>query len=166
MWKREAMGPHSPLISNPSTGFEDKKVWDVESTPKKLSVFGAAIQLEGIIRGEDDVLLNGKIKGRIELPGNTVTIGVEGFLEGDIFAQVVVVEGAVKGNIRASERVIFHSTAQLVGNVSSDRMSIEEGARINGSIDMAPTKESRKEPHLSVVQNEHSDEEEEESLSH
>jgi len=164
MWKRDAISPHSPMSSSTSAGPESMKEWEVGSSPKKTSVFGAAIQLEGIIRGEDDIILQGRVKGRVDLPGNTVTIGVEGFLEGDVFAQVVIVEGAVKGNIRAGERVVFHRTAQLMGNISCDRVTIEEGARINGSIDMAPLKEVRPEPPMSVSADEELDSED--SLSH
>ena len=151
MWKRETMGPDSALNSRPELIRDSIKDWEVGPSPKKVSVLGSAIQLEGVIRGEDDILLHGKIKGRIELPKNSVTIGVEGFLEGDIFAQVVVLEGAVKGNIRATERVILHSSAQLIGNISCDRMTIEEGAKINGTIDMAPNvKESRREESITA----------------
>ena len=137
MWKREPVMTNSPAISLSATT-HDTKEWDVGTTPKKTSVLGSSIKLEGVITGEDDVMLQGRVKGRIDLPNNTVTVGVEGFLEGDVMAQVVIVEGAVKGNIRARERVILHQTAQLIGNITCDRVSIEEGAKVNGSIDMAP----------------------------
>jgi cytoskeletal protein CcmA (bactofilin family) len=138
MWKRDAEGSNTPAITLSTSISENTKEWDIGSVKKKVSLFGPSIKLDGIISGEDDIMLQGRVKGRIELPNNTVTIGAEGFLEGDVVAQIVFVEGSVKGNIKAGERVVLHHTAQLVGNIACDKVSIEEGAKVNGSIDMAP----------------------------
>jgi len=134
MWKKE----NSQMPNNSSQfSAEPVREWDAAPKSKKVSTFGNAIQLEGIVRGEDDVILNGRLRGKIELPKNSVTVGLEGYLEGDVLAQVVIVEGAVHGNIKASERVILHRTAQLLGNISCEKVTVEEGARVNGSIDMS-----------------------------
>ena len=136
MWKKE------PVInSNNSNNFtsEPPREWESDTPVKsrKVSIFGNAIQLEGIVRGEDDVMLNGKLRGKIELPKNTVTVGLEGYLEGDVLAEVVTIEGVVKGNIKASERVILRRSAQILGNISCEKIIVEEGARVNGAIDMS-----------------------------
>lgn len=139
-----------------------ENTWTPESSSapsKKATHFGDGTELEGVIRGRDDILLNGKLTGKIELPENSVTVGIQGSVEGDIWAKVVIVEGGVKGNIRAEERVILHRSAQLVGNIKCERVSVEEGARVNGAIDM--TMESRKPEVREVVA-----EEEEEAFAH
>lgn len=167
MWKRDALQPisSSTLSTPPVTATE--KDWDNGTTPaRRVSVFGNAIELEGTIRGEDDVLLYGKLKGRVELPRNSVTIGVEGFLEGDIYAQIVIIEGAVKGNVRATERVVLHRTGQLLGNISCERVMVEEGARVNGSIDMAPAQEFRADRATTTSTAAEEEVEDEESLTH
>lgn len=136
MWKKE---PVINTSNNNNMPAEPIREWesDAPSRSKKVSILGNAVQLEGVLRGEDDVVLNGKLRGRIELPKNALTIGLEGCLEGEILAEVVTVEGAVKGDIKASERVILRRTAQILGNISCEKIIMEEGARVNGAIDMS-----------------------------
>ncbi len=147
MWKKDSAVTLNPNLTPSQTPNGDSPLardWESSPVTRKVSIVGSALELEGTVRGAEDILLQGKLKGRVELPRNTFTVGIEGFLEGDVFAQVVIVEGAVRGNINATERVVLHRSGQLFGNVTCERVMIEEGARVNGSIDMSVS-ESRQE---------------------
>jgi cytoskeletal protein CcmA (bactofilin family) len=130
MWKKESSS--TPETTTPTA-------WSPECSgpARKPTHIGEGSELEGTIRGRDDILLNGRLTGKVELPENCVTVGIQGSVEGDIWAKVVIVEGAVKGNIRAEERVVLHRSAQLVGNIKCERVTVEDGARVNGAIDMS-----------------------------
>ncbi len=100
------------------------------------AVIGKSIQIEGDVRGNEDLLIKGEVKGTIHLPNNNVTIGSEGKVHADVHAKSVCVDGVVKGNLFGSDRVSVRSSAQVNGNISSPRVSLDDGAHFKGSIEM------------------------------
>ena len=80
--------------------------------------------------------IDGKMEGAINLPGNRVTVGRDGQVAANITAREVVVLGKVRGNINASDRVDIRSEGSLTGDVTAQRISIEEGAFFKGGIDI------------------------------
>ena len=71
-------------------------------------------------------------------PEHEVTVGVSGDLAADISAKVVRVEGKVKGNISGSEKVIISKRGNVLGNIDAPRVTLEDGAKFKGSIEMDP----------------------------
>lgn len=124
---------HSPAPSRPAmkTGSAD------------AAVIGKSIQIDGDVRGDEDLLIKGEVRGTIHLPNNSVTIGSEGTVHADVHAKSVCVEGAVDGNLFATDRVNVRSSAQVSGNIKSPRVSLDDGAHFKGSIEMdvEPAKE-------------------------
>jgi cytoskeletal protein CcmA (bactofilin family) len=108
------------------------------------AVIGPSIHIEGTLRGDEDLLIEGKVKGTVELKKNSVTIGSKGDVTADIYAHTLYVDGKIDGNLYASERVVVRKSAQVRGSISSPRVSLEDGARFNGSIDMDPETEALK----------------------
>jgi cytoskeletal protein CcmA (bactofilin family) len=85
----------------------------------------------------ESLRIDGKVVGNIESEENTkvtVAIGEDGVVVGDIFAYRVMVAGKVEGNIYATERVEFHQTAEVRGDVTYGSIGIEHGARIIGLV--------------------------------
>lgn len=103
-----------------------------------IALIGASIQIEGVVKGDEDLLVQGVVKGNIELKKNIVTIGPEGKVSADIYAHTIYVEGAMEGHLIASEEVVIRKTARIEGNITAPRVSLEDGAKFNGSIDMDP----------------------------
>lgn len=100
------------------------------------AVIGPSINVDGKLKGDEDLIIEGKVKGTVELKNNSVTIGSQGDVQADIFAHTIYVDGRMDGNLVASEQVIIRKSARVKGNVTSPRVSLEDGAQFNGSIDM------------------------------
>lgn len=105
-------------------------------SPSGPAMIGASITVDGQLRGEEDLIIEGKVKGSVEFKKNSVTIGAQGDVRADIYAHTIYVDGAMDGNLVASERVVIRQSARIKGSVASPRVSLEDGARFNGSIDM------------------------------
>ena len=118
----------------PATG----KTANRRSGSREAAVIGASIQIDGDVRGEEDLIIQGEVSGKINLLNNSLTVGRDGKVKADVRAQAVFVDGHVDGDLIGSERVCIRSTAQVRGNITSPRVSLEDGARFKGSIEMDP----------------------------
>ena len=108
----------------------------VRTGTSEAAVIGKSIQIDGDVRGDEDLLIKGEVRGTIHLPNNSVTIGSEGSVHADVHAKSICVDGEVKGNLFGSDRVSVRSTAKVSGNIKSPRVSLDDGARFKGSIEM------------------------------
>jgi cytoskeletal protein CcmA (bactofilin family) len=97
---------------------------------------GSAVRIEGEISGQQDLLVDGEVAGKITISGHTLTVGAKGDVKADIRAKNVVLVGNVVGNIEASGRIEVRGQCNLLGNVRSPRIMIENGAYIKGSIEV------------------------------
>ncbi len=95
---------------------------------------GASLALEGNLRGNEDLLVEGSVQGRIELPGGELTVGAKGHVKAEVAARRVVVRGRLEGNVEASERVEVQASGVLVGDVRAPRLVVAEGGVLNGAI--------------------------------
>jgi len=100
------------------------------------AMIGPSINVDGKLRGDEDLVIEGKVKGTVELKNNSVTIGSQGDVQADIFAHTIYVDGTVNGNLVASEQVVIRKSARVSGSIAAPRVSLEDGAHFNGSIDM------------------------------
>lgn len=101
------------------------------------SVIGAGLVVTGEITGSESLktlFIEGTIQGKINLSGCPVNVGFGGQVNADVIARHVVVNGQIRGNVRASERVEIRSAGSLTGNASAPRILIEDGAFIKGEI--------------------------------
>lgn len=97
---------------------------------------GGSISISGDLMGDEDLTIEGKVKGKIELKNHNLTIGVNGRIEAEVFAKSVVIMGNMIGDVNASERVEIKESGSLQGNIRSPRLFIADGARFKGSVDM------------------------------
>jgi cytoskeletal protein CcmA (bactofilin family) len=102
------------------------------------AVIGRSIKIVGDLRGEEDLRIEGDIDGTIHLPNHSLTIGTEGRINADAYAKSVTIDGEMNGDVYGSECVTVRANARVAGNIVASRVSLEEGARFKGSIDMDP----------------------------
>jgi cytoskeletal protein CcmA (bactofilin family) len=120
--------------------------------PSERATIGPSIFIKGDLSGEEDLVIEGRVEGKVDLKQNNVTIGKNGRVKADVFGKVVVVEGEVDGNVFAREQAILRQSGAIRGNITAPRVILEDGSRFKGSIDMEPPKEmggggpSRHEP--------------------
>ena len=108
------------------------------SAAKGVAVIGSSIRINGDLEGEEDLLIEGVVNGTVRLKDNTVTIGREGKIKADVYAKAVNVDGNVEGDLYGAEQISVRQSAQVEGNIVSPRVSLEDGARFKGSIEMDP----------------------------
>ena len=102
------------------------------------AVIGRSIQINGDLRGDEDLRIEGDVSGTVELKNSALTIGKEGKVKAGVYAKSIAVDGETKGDLYATERVSVHANARVQGNIIAPRVSIVEGAHFKGSIEMDP----------------------------
>ena len=102
------------------------------------AVIGRSIQINGDLRGGEDLRIEGDVSGTVELKNSALTIGKEGRVKADVYAKSIAVDGETKGDLYAAERISVHANARVQGNIIAPKVSIEEGAHFKGSIEMDP----------------------------
>ena len=130
MWKKT----NPPKSSMKSAGHAPTP--DPTSQPGERAVLGASILVKGDLAGEEDLIIQGSIEGKIQLSGNKLTVGQQGRVKADIYAKEICIEGEVNGNLFGEEKVTVRKSGNVKGNMISPRVSLEEGATFKGSIDM------------------------------
>ena len=108
---------------------------------KEQAVIGPSIIIKGELSGEEDLMIQGRVEGTIELKNNNVTVGRTGHIKADIYGKVISIEGEVQGNLFGEEKVVIRESGVVRGNMRTPRFSLEDGARFKGSIDMIRTME-------------------------
>src|SRR5246500_4922057 len=110
------------------------------------ATIGKSLVIEGEVSGSESLYIDGKVEGSINLPGNRVTVGRNGQVAANITAREIVVLGKVRGNVTASDRVDIRAEGSLTGDVTAQRISIEDGAFFKGGIDIRkPGSESKQQ---------------------
>ena len=105
---------------------------------REAAVIGPSITIDGDVRGEEDLLIEGEVSGTVQLKSNSLTIGPQGKVRADVYAHSIYVDGYLEGDLYGSERVHIRKSAQVKGNVTSPRISLEDGAKFKGAIEMDP----------------------------
>jgi cytoskeletal protein CcmA (bactofilin family) len=115
-----------------------------------LSVVCKGISIRGEVTGDEDLQIDGEMSGSVKLLGARVMIGPEGRVAGNIQAREIIVRGTLKGNLRASERILMGSTGRWEGDGVSPRLAIEEGATVRGNLEVAEAAEKKPAPAVKV----------------
>ena len=108
------------------------------SSDGSAAVIGRSIRINGDLRGEEDLRIEGDVNGTIQLLNHSLTIGKEGKIRADVYANSVIIDGLMEGDVYGAERVLIRKNAQVHGNITAPRVGLEEGARFKGSIEMDP----------------------------
>jgi cytoskeletal protein CcmA (bactofilin family) len=101
-----------------------------------LAQIGKSVMIKGELSGSEDLYVDGQVEGSISLKGNSLTVGPHGQIKASVEAKGVIVQGKLDGNITASDRVELRKTAVVTGDISTQRISIEEGAYLKGKVDI------------------------------
>jgi cytoskeletal protein CcmA (bactofilin family) len=111
-----------------------------QSTPRAISIpveqatIGRSLVIKGEVSGSESLYVDGKIEGTVNLGDSRVTIGRNGSVAANITAREVVILGKVQGNIQCSDRLDIRSEGALTGDVITQRISVEDGAILKGSV--------------------------------
>ncbi|HZU33970.1 MAG TPA: polymer-forming cytoskeletal protein [Candidatus Angelobacter sp.] len=146
-----SMGPTQPaqpastpaVAATPATPTAPAVAAPHKETPKASDPYradvghiGKSVQIRGELTGSEDLYLDGEIEGTVDLRDHSLIIGSNGKIKATITARDLIVHGRVEGNITATGRVELRKSCTLLGDVSTQRIVIEDGAFFKGAIDI------------------------------
>ena len=108
------------------------------NTPQiaEIAHIGKSVMIKGELSGSEDLYLDGQVEGTIELRDHSLTVGPNGKVKANVSAKGVVIQGKLDGSVTASDRVELRQSAVVTGDVTTQRISIEEGAFLKGKVDI------------------------------
>ena len=129
--------PAAPVMAPPQ-----KEVRPVEAIVKgenfraDVAHIGKSVVIKGELSASEDLYLDGEVEGSIELREHSLIVGPHGRVRANVHSRDIVVHGKVDGNVSGTERVELKKSAILNGDISTQRIVIEDGAFFKGSIDI------------------------------
>jgi cytoskeletal protein CcmA (bactofilin family) len=109
---------------------------ELRRAERATATIGPSIFIKGDLSGDEDLVIEGRVEGKIDLKQHNVTIGKNGRVHADVFGNTVVIEGEVDGNLFAQQQAILRQSGAVRGNITAPRVMLEDGSRFRGSIDM------------------------------
>jgi cytoskeletal protein CcmA (bactofilin family) len=119
---------------------------DADYASQPSAIIGSKIRFKGELVGEEDLLIQGTVDGTIDLKGNSLTVGKDGTVRANVMAKTITVEGRVEGDIFGEEKITIKKSSLVKGNIVAARVSLEDGAKFKGSIDMDVDEANFKQP--------------------
>lgn len=135
MWKKSDSGD-SEMDSAPRSSPIEPKMAPASNPRGGGATIGPSITIRGEVTGEEDLIVQGHIEGTINLKEHNVTIGKEGQVVADVHGRIIEVDGSVEGDLHGQEQILMRSTGRVKGNVKAPRVTLEDGCRFKGAIDM------------------------------
>ncbi len=127
---------HDRPAPSPSPSSSAPTVPHGEERSSSPATIGQSVQIEGELTGQEDLVIDGKIDGKIVLDGHHLTVGANGRIHAEVHAKSVQVDGEVSGNIVADDKVEISSTGSVLGDITAPRVALADGSSFKGSIDM------------------------------
>ncbi len=134
----------SPATAAVSTPLRSAEPVREGARSSEIATIGKSVVVKGELSGSEDLVVDGEVEGSIALRGQSLTIGPNGRVRANIEARNVILHGRVDGDIHASDRVELRKSASLSGDITTARISIEDGAFFKGTIDIQKPEPAQK----------------------
>jgi len=133
---------------NQKSGFpaSNPNVPKTVTAPVDQATIGRTLVIKGEVSGSESLYIDGRIEGKVTMPESRVTIGRNGKVDASITAREVVVMGKVTGNIECSDRVDIRAEGSVHGDISTARISVEDGAALKGGIQVRSDGKKHEQP--------------------
>ncbi|HUD70674.1 MAG TPA: polymer-forming cytoskeletal protein [Dongiaceae bacterium] len=137
MWDKKETGARTTPESGVAPVYTPEPIKTATTSGTgRAAIIGPSIQIKGELQGDEDLTIDGRVEGKIELREHNLTIGQNGRIKADLFARNIVIAGEVTGNAFAAERVEIAPSGRLSGDITSPRITIADGAHFKGAVDM------------------------------
>jgi len=145
VWKKKENEPPTP---EPTFKPEAPTARPAAPPPRRgdRATIGPTLKIRGEISGEEELVIQGQIDGKILVKGQGVTVGKSGKVTADIHARTIRVEGKVRGDLFGEQEVIIETSGDVEGNLIAPSVRLENGSRFKGSIDMERAKQQQPRP--------------------
>ena len=135
MWKRSETSERPSKVAgqrvHPST-----ETPAARSRVPRLAIVGRKIRIKGEVTGNEDLLIEGRVEGSVDLRAHSVTVGPQGEVKASIVGRIVTIEGRVQGDLTAEEQIVLRRSADAEGDLAAPRVVLEDGAGFRGGVDM------------------------------
>ena len=106
-------------------------------SPNNATAFlGVTLTIKGEITSEEDLQIDGKVWGPISIQGRRLIVGRTAELNSEVTAGEVIVYGKLTGNLCARDRVEIKKDGSVIGDITTTRVSIEDGAEFKGRMEI------------------------------
>lgn len=107
-----------------------------DTRSSKPATIGQSVQINGELTGQEDLIIDGRIEGKITVKDHHLTIGPNGHINAEVHAKSVQIHGQVSGNITADDKVEITPSGSVDGDITAPRVALADGSSFKGSIDM------------------------------
>lgn len=149
MWNREeAQKNQSPNdVSKSNAGIQPVQPAPIPSSSgaRTVASMGASLVIKGELTGAEDLVIDGRVEGKVTLPGHLLTIGPQAKVLAEVVAKAVIIQGSVTGNVTASDRFEIRGGGSMTGDLTSPKVIMAEGSEFRGRVDMKRVSDSRSE---------------------
>jgi cytoskeletal protein CcmA (bactofilin family) len=99
-----------------------------------ITKVGSTVSFNGTLEGHEDVIIEGRLQGKITLPSGSLTISREAKVEAEVRVRSLALHGELSGSVAAAERVMISETGRMIGDIQTGKISISNGAQFKGTI--------------------------------
>ena len=147
MWKKADAKPevvpiNLPAAPSPASSFSPAAVSApslssaLPTSSRAAACISQGIKIKGELSGNEDLFVDGVVEGKLTLTTNScLTVGPNGHVKADVSAREVIVRGKIEGKVTGRDKVQLWSTGQVIGEVQTDRLAIEDGALLRGRVE-------------------------------
>jgi len=162
MWKKEdgksdGVSNNLPATPTPASSLSPVPASSPVSAPslsgalptssRAAACISQGIKIKGELTGSEDLFVDGVVEGKLSLTTNSsLTVGPNGHVKADVTAREVIVRGKIEGKVTGRDKVQLWSTGQVIGEVLTDRLAIEDGALLRGRVEAG--KQQNKTPEI------------------
>jgi cytoskeletal protein CcmA (bactofilin family) len=150
MWNREAALKDDKPMQTPTSA---QTIGGLSDERRVVAWVGKSVVFKGDLTSSEDMTIDGRVEGTIDVRDFSLTIGPDAHIQADIVARIVTVLGAVTGTITAGEKIYIRETGSVEGDVLSPRLAMADGALLRGKVDTGERAGSHKDqrPRLNAV---------------
>jgi cytoskeletal protein CcmA (bactofilin family) len=105
----------------------------IENSPARI---GKSVVIRGEVKGNEDLIVDGRIEGTVSLAESRLTIGANANVAADLSAKDVLILGQVQGNVVATGRVELRAGCVVEGDIRALRLAVEDNAMFRGKVDL------------------------------
>lgn len=107
-----------------------------EASLTAASVIAESFQIEGIIKTDVSIEINGKVEGEI-ISNSAILVGEKAVINANISCSEIIISGTVNGNVTAKKRIVIRSKGKLIGEAKTKSFVIDDGGTFLGTSDMS-----------------------------
>ena len=136
MWNRES-SPTNDVVRPPLPA-QPAVTNRLPDERRVVAWMGKSVVFRGDLISSEDLTIDGRVEGTIEVRDHALTIGPDAEIRANIIAKAVTVHGAVTGTITASDKVDVRETGSVDGDITSPRLGMTDGAVVRGRVETLP----------------------------